>query len=276
MQYSLKSVILVVSLTAVFCAIAAVFPPVKFAGPMAALLFVSLLLYMVAQGGMVLLGISDGSDVFPFVSTVTSNSVTPSMARALTTFLLSTLLLIAIYPLAREIGSSCSLLSLGIDGQTVSLDSEIQHKTQRLSLPDLWRILYVWGSVHVVKWTFFFALLTLFFGLTFTHLRDPKLLISRLLYFSPWIFVLHFLMLFGTWMEDPNISGPEDQGWHWECFMEPTWLKRLAIPIAIVGHVYFTYVLQVSSKYAILLALGTVPLAIMATVAANELGFFLI
>ena len=276
MQYSLKSLIVVVLLVAVFCALASAFPPVQFVGLMLALLMTVLLPYMASQGGMVLMGLSDRRDVFPFLSTFSSSANTPTLPRAWTAFLFSTILLIATYPLAREIGSSFSLLSFGVDDLQISLDSAFQRTARRLSMPDLWRILYVWGSIHAAKWTIFFALLTCIFGLGFARRGELKHLFSRLLYFSPWIIVLHALMLIGVWMDDPSITGPEGSGWHWGCAIEPTWLKRLAIPMAFVGYAYFSYVLRFRSTYAVLFAIGIIPLAIMATAAVNELGHLLV
>ena len=215
MQCSLKSLIVVVSLVAVFCAFASAFPPVQFVGLMLAMLLTVLLPYMVSQGGMVLMGISERRDIFPFFSTISSDSDTPPLTRAWTAFLFSTILLIAIYPLAREIGTAFSLLSFGVDDLQVSLDSAFRNTARRLSLPDLWRILYVWGSIHVAKWTIFFAFLTCIFGLGFARRGELKHLFARLLYFSPWIIVLHVLMLIGVWMDDPRVTGPEGNGWHW-------------------------------------------------------------
>ena len=77
-------------------------------------------------------------------------------------------------------------------------------------------------------------------------------------------------------MDNPTSSGPEDTGWYWGCCIEPRWITRLTIPVTIVGYVYFTYVLRISSKYATIFAIVLIPLAIMATVAANQFGFLLI
>jgi hypothetical protein len=276
MQYSLKSVIFVISLVAVFCAVARVFPPAQFSGMMLVLLFVSLLPYMAAQCVMVLIGTSDRSDIFPFLSTIYSNPDTPTLTRASIAFLFSTILLIAIYPLAREIGSSFSQLSFGVDDLQVSFDSAFQRTALRLSLPELWRMLYTYAVVHVVKWIVFFAVITLFAGLTFARHLELKHLFSRLLYFSPWLFVLHFGMLTGVWIDDSSITGPEGTVFYWASCIEPTWINRLAIPVAVVGYFFSNYVLRLSFKSSVMLAVATIPLAIWATVAANELGSFLI
>jgi len=276
MKYSLKFAIAVISLIAVLCGIGTAFPQqTLFVALILALLLVVLLPYMAGQLGLVLMGISELRDIFPFLSTASSSSETPTMTRAGIVFLFSTALLIATYPLTREISSSFSLLSLGIDGEPISLGSVLKRASQRLSIPSLRRILYMWGILHVLKWTVFFGFFTVVFGLAFASRKDLKHLISRLLYFSPWLFVLHFLMLIGVWMDDPNISGPEYSGWYWGCCIEPTWLKRLGVPMLIVGYVYLTYVLQISLKFATLFAAVLTPLAILATVAVNELGLFL-
>ena len=134
MQYSLKSAMVVISLIAALCAIVNAFPPhTQFIALMLALLVVALLPYMAGQRDMVMMGISERPDIFPFLSTASSKSETPTMARAGIAFLISTILMVATYPLTREIGSSFSLLSFGVDGQRISLDSVIQHRIQRLS-----------------------------------------------------------------------------------------------------------------------------------------------
>lgn len=276
MQYSLKSVIFVISLVAVFCAVARVFPPAQFSGMMLVLLFVSLLPYMAAQCVLVLIGTSDRSDIFPFLSTIYSNPDTPTTARAWTAFVFSTILLIAVYPLARELGSSFALLSFSIDGHQFSYDEVIQRVSRRMSIAELWRILYLWAVVHVAKWIAFFAVITLLVGLTFARHLELKHLFSRLLYFSPWLFVLHFGMLTGVWIDDSSITGPEGTVFYWASCIEPTWINRLAIPVAVVGYFFSNYVLRLSFKSSVILAVATIPLAIWATVAANELGSFLI
>jgi hypothetical protein len=200
--------------------------------------------------------------------------------------LLSTLTLVGLWPLLREVGGTLTLVALQpIPDYTYSLNDATRSVVEAFSSPRYWFRLWQWELWAVGRWWLLFGTLSLVwlaaaapFGLRAqkTRVRDA---FARLLAFAPWFIVLEVLFLAGVWVHSPSTVPEPSTGfvvgifswdlWHWDCWLNREWLIRGALPTFAVGLVFFRRVLGWWWFAAVVAALCLIPVALTLSIAST-------
>jgi hypothetical protein len=200
--------------------------------------------------------------------------------------LLSTLTLVGLWPLLREIGGTLTLLALQpMPNYTYSLNDATRSIVEALSSPRYWFRLWQWELWAVGRWWVLFGTLTLVwlaaaapFDLRGqkTRLREA---LARLLAFAPWFIVLEVAFLVGVWVQSPSTVPEPSTGfvvgifswdlWHWDCWLDREWLIRGVVPMFAAGLVFFRRVLGWWWFAAVVAATCLIPLALMLSIAST-------
>jgi hypothetical protein len=216
----------------------------------------------------------------------------PSLLAGGTIALVSTLTLVASWPLLREMGCAMSLLATQpIPNHTYSANDALRSITDTLPSAEYWLRLWQWELWSVGRWWLLFSTLTIAWIVISLAIRRSDIkaagaTVARLLAFAPWFIVLEVLFLIGVWIQSPNTVPEPSTGfvvgifswklWHWDCWLNSGWLIRGALPSYIAGVVFFSTVLRFPSPASLVVSLLLIPIALLLSVAwtvAYRTGF---
>ena len=210
----------------------------------------------------------------------------PSLLGGFATALISTIALVGLWPLVREIGLNLSLATLQpIDEYTYTWNDAARSMAEAFSDSGYWLRVWRWEIWSLGRWWLLFgAIVLVWFAVSSPFKRwfkidRPSPTLARFLAFAPWFIVLEVAFLIGVWIESPNTVAEPSTGfvvgifswdlWHWDCWLDRGWLIRGAIPSFITAGVFFVGVLRWWWPTAVVAALIFVPIAVMLSVACT-------
>lgn len=209
---------------------------------------------------------------------------TPTLAAGSLIALLSTLTLVGLWPLIREVGLNLSLFALQpIPNYTYTSSDAARSVTEVFGSAGYWIRNWQWELWAVGRWWLLFGVLTALWLIAsapirfrLTHAQHGW---ARFLAFTPWFIVLEMTFLIGVWIESPLTVPEPSTGfvvgifswdlWHWDCWLDRGWLIRGAMPSFVAGIVFFRGVLQWWWSAAIVAAVLLVPIAILHSIACT-------
>jgi hypothetical protein len=207
----------------------------------------------------------------------------PSLAAGFTVAVLSTITLVGLWPVIREIGLCISLV-----GEMPA--RQLRNYAMR-SVPEAflnrgyWLRLGQWELWSLGRWWLLFGLVLcawLILSLLLRHWlkSDPwSQILARFMLFAPWLLALEVAFLIGVWIESPNTVPEPSTGfvvgifswqlWHWDCWMDRGWLIRGALPTFVAACAFFRQVLRWHWLAATITSLILIPVALMLSVACT-------
>ena len=209
---------------------------------------------------------------------------TPGWIEALSVALASSVSVVILWPLVREVGH---WIALGTLGKWPGLWPYIGRTAGTLARPIYWTSLWHWELCSMGRWWLLFAALAALWFLALLPLRarrsgpSASVLLRRLLMFAPWIIVLEIAFLAGVWPVEPRVVPEPSTGfvvgifswdlWHWDCWRNGEWLVRGGVPTLMAGTVFFRNVLEWTWAASCCGALLLVPVALMLSIATSVL-----
>lgn len=149
---------------------------------------------------------------------------------------------------------------------------------------DWWKWNLLWAFCSQIHWWLHFAALGFYAGYLkyiLGHEIRSKAWMHHFLLFAPWLMVLDLMLLFATWLLQPNVVPEPSTGfmvgifnwhlWHWDCWLDRFWLWRAAVPCALVATIFFRKIFGAKWLVSAAGGLATVPLAIMGCIASTLL-----
>ena len=224
----------------------------------------------------------------------------PPLAAAALVAVISTLVVVGLWPVIREVGLQFSLAAYRSD--IFSLESARRSMTEAFASSRYWLRLWQWELWSLGRWWLLFGgMLGLWLVASWRMLpaSEPTLAASpttvvpapvlesqrwtsalaRYLGFAPWLVVLEMAFLIGVWIREPSVVPEPSTGfvvgifawdlWHWDCWLDRAWLVRGAIPALLAGYVFFTQVIRWPRPAALLAAVILVPIALLLSVACT-------
>jgi hypothetical protein len=177
--------------------------------------------------------------------------------------LIVTLLLIALWPIIKEVGLVVSvLISSGGPPPGAQLGQQLWRE---LTWPFRWRTYCGWEAWSVARWWLLFGALAM--ALPSNLPREQRF--RRLMLFAPWIALLEIGYLVGVWFVRPTIvPEPNTLFATWpisvtEVLTNSYWLARGALPTLAVGLVFARAVLTWPWPASATLAMILVPTALL-------------
>jgi hypothetical protein len=216
---------------------------------------------------------------------LSQSAESPCVVRSFTIAVVSTLAVIGLWPLIREIGLYMALVRVLSTGEIWEFaKSEAQHTWVRSGY---WLALWRWESWALARWWLLFAaiaVLWLAVSAPFKARPQSKQLwdtIRRLFAFAPWLTFLEVTFLIGVWLQDARVVPEPSTGfvvgvfswdlWHWDCWLDREWLIRGALPTFAAGTVFFHGVLRWHWVSAAIGGIALVPIALMLSIASTVL-----
>lgn len=298
-QFSLRAVLLFVFVASIICLLASKFPRQSaFAFSMALLLLFPLVVVGVLREPFVRLG-TISNYACPTEGRMASSlrrplrflglwqpSHAPSLVASLTTGLISTIVLVGLWPLIREIGLNLALGTLQpIEKYTYTFNDAARSMRDAFSETEYWTWVWQWELWSLGRWWLLFGALVLFWLAASLLLKRwfefecVTSTIGRFLAFAPWFIVLEVTFLIGVWIESPGTVAEPSTGfvvgifawelWHWDCWLDRGWIIRGALPTFIAGVVFFPSVLRWWWVPSAIAAIILVPIALLLSVACT-------
>jgi len=209
----------------------------------------------------------------------------PSLLASLATAIISTITLIGLWPLLREIGLTLALFAWQPMAVNYTWANAGSSMSEAFSSGGYWQRLWQWEAWSVGRWWLLFGIVLLVWLAVSTPLRrwfrteSVASAVARFLDFAPWIIVLELAFLIGVWIESPNTVPEPSTGfvvgifswdlWHWDCWLNRGWLIRGAFPTLVAGAVFFAGVLRWRWPVAVVAALVLIPIAILLSIAST-------
>jgi hypothetical protein len=202
-----------------------------------------------------------------------TNPAQVSWRRAAGFAVLVSALIVALWPVAREVG----LLVLYLWKFRSQIDWSYVLSEEMLgvlAIPRYWRRLCTWEAFSLSRWWLLFGTLTLGWCLASGRRAGAAAsgtYVRRLLLFAPWLALLELAFLAGIWVDHQNVV-PEPStifvsAWSWTRWMWRDWLIRGAVPTFVVGVLFFRTVLGSRWFLAVLCAVLLVPVGLCGSVA---------
>ena len=210
----------------------------------------------------------------------------PSLVAGLTTALISTLALVGLWPLIREIGLNLSLATLQPMGYgPYTWGDATRSMMEIFPTARYWVRVWQWEAWALGRWWLLFGIIVLaWLAVSVPFKRWLKIdrassTLARFLAFAPWFIVLEVAFLIGVWIESPATVAEPSTGfvvgifswdlWHWNCWLDRGWLIRGALPTFVTAGVFFVGVLRWRWPHAVVAALILVPIALILSVACT-------
>ena len=206
-----------------------------------------------------------------------------SLLPALVVAVVSTVVLIGLWPAIREIGLAIALVSNPHEWYV--WDYVRQSVPSTFSRPSYWSRLWYWELWSVGRWWLLFGAILLLWRVVLVALprrwqRDGTLqMLARFFAFAPWLIVLEMGFLAGVWVTSPQIVPEPSTGfvvgifswdlWHWDCWLDRGWLIRGAVPTLVAGSIFFARVLRWPWPAAAIAGLLLIPIALVLSVACT-------
>lgn len=207
---------------------------------------------------------------------------TPSLAAGLITALISSVVIVGLWRVIREIGLWMSVFTFSSEYRTWEYAEFI---VQALVESNYWVVIWKWEMWSLGRWWLLFgaiALVWLAVSLPFhrsqlvSHITHT---LARLLAFAPWLIFLEVAFLIGVWIESPDTVPEPSTGfvvgifswdlWHWDCWLDRGWLIRGALPTFVAGVMFFTSVLRWGRVASVIAAIILIPISLMLSVACT-------
>jgi len=218
----------------------------------------------------------------------------PSLAAGACVAILSSLVVVGLWPILREVGLQFAIASKEPELFTWerAASSIIECATSRR----YWWRLWQWEAWSLSRWWLLFGGIAAAWMVIgelagwrrVSHReeasRSPRNAsgwptLARLLAFAPWLVLLEMTFLVGVWISSPNTVPEPSTGfvvgifswdlWHWDCWLNREWLIRGAIPSLVVGYVFFRQVTAWPRSAAAIGAMALIPVAIAWSVACT-------
>jgi hypothetical protein len=300
-QFSLRSILVLVTVLSLLLAIAAQFPRHStFAALMTALLLLPLAVVASIRLMMVRMGLIQDAWTWqpqrpgqmrirdlPAVVIrrlgLSHADNCPPLRAAFAVAVVSTLVVVGLWPVIREFGL---WISVGThDSEHFTLEVAWQSITEAFPRSRYWLRLWQWELWAVGRWWLLFGgILAVWLLVSTPFLRSlpgqrVTCSVSRLLAFAPWLIVLEMAFLIGVWVSSPNTVPEPSTGfvvgifswdlWHWDCWLNREWLVRGALPTLVAGYVFFARIIGWPRPVAFMAALLLIPVAIWLSVAGT-------
>jgi hypothetical protein len=300
-QFSLRAILIVVTLSCLVLAITARFPRQSaFTALMTGLLLFPLAMAAAIRSIIVRAGLIDDcwrwqpSDarqggitewpvrVFRFLG-LSHAAGGPSLAAGATVAIISTLVLVGLWPMLREVGLWFAIAAN--EPKIFSLEDAARSIGECATSGRYWFRLWQWELWSVGRWWILFGgVLVLWLAArapfsTRASGESWTCALARLLAFAPWLAVLEMTFLIGVWMRSPSTVPEPSTGfvvgifswdlWHWDCWLDREWLVRGAVPTLAAGYVFFARVLRWNWLAAAMAAILLVPVAIWLSIACT-------
>jgi hypothetical protein len=300
-QFSLRAILIVVTLLSLLLAITAQFPrQAGFLVLMTSLVLFPLAVAAVMRVAVVRVGFIGESwpwrlpggrqgGILAWISGVlrwlglTHADGGPSLAAGAAVAIISTLVVVGLWPLLREVGLWFALTTT--QPEAYNLADAAHSILECVTSSRYWVRLWQWELWSLGRWWILFG------GMTALWLAarapfswrtkgdDSARVIARLLAFAPWLVVLETTFLIGVWISSP-VTVPEPSTgfvvgifswdlWHWDCWLDREWLVRGAVPTLIAGCVFFARVLRWPWPAAVIAAICLIPVALLLSVACT-------
>ncbi len=216
----------------------------------------------------------------------------PSLAAGLATALISSMVLVGLWPLIRAIGQPLSLVTLQTTKEGFTWVDATHSMMTVFSPGKHWVQIWQWEAWSLSRWWLLFGALVLaWLAVSAPFKRWLKTerassTLARFLAFAPWFILLEVVYLIGVWIACPRIASEPSSGfvvgifswdmWYWDCWLDRGWLIRGALPTFVTASVFFVEVLRWRWPYAVVAALVLVPIGLMLSVACSVAYFQLI
>ena len=299
-QFSLRAILLTVTVLALLLAIAVQFPRHSaFTVLMAGLLLLPLAVTNAIRVVVIRLGfipdcwtwqpfgsrrllVSGPARLFRYLGLSYADDC-PPLTAASTIAAISTLVVVGLWPVIRELGLMFALASYRSD--VFSLEYAGSSMTEAFTRSGYWLRLWKWELWSFSRWWLLFGgMLLLWMVVSAPFSGRPAnarrtCFLARFLAFAPWLVVLEMVFLIGVWIREPNVVPEPSTGfvagifswdlWHWDCWLDRGWLIRGAVPTLLVGYVFFARVIGWPRPVGLIAAVILVPIALMLSVACT-------
>jgi hypothetical protein len=204
----------------------------------------------------------------------------PLFRSAIPLAVVSTLVLVILWPYLREFGLAVSvMISEGVVSGWPILTAIPSILTDH---GRQWRVCR-WEAWAMLRWWLLFGAWATLWLVTSWPLRTRRKLESpvdcyrRFFAFAPWIVVLELLFLVGVWIDSHNTVPEPSTGfvegifswglWRWDCWKGAVWITRGWLPTWIIASIFARYVLRWRWAPAVVSAACAVPIALDLSVA---------
>jgi hypothetical protein len=207
----------------------------------------------------------------------------PSLAGGEAVAIISTLVVVGLWPMLREVGLQFAITTT--QPEIYTLEDAAHSILECATSSRYWLRLWQWELWSLGRWWILFGGMTALWlaartPFSWRTTRDrPIRVVARFLAFAPWLVVLETTFLIGVWISSP-VTVPEPSTgfvvgifswdlWHWDCWLNREWLVRGAVPTLVAGSVFFARVLRWPWPAAVIAAVSVVPVALLLGVACT-------